>query len=272
MERFPTWRSVLDETVNDDIAIRVQRWKLDPIEHADPHALLSGPDDAVGRFFLALAVAYNDLKGAVLFEQYLLGYGRPAPGDFSEHGGQWRGTMTHLHRWIGGCLYELMILLDEDDSKAALASTEIRELLAVMPPKRRDAWADLVDAAQNKHTSKRSPLLLIRNTTGFHYDQKTLAKGYRAQFDREAKANPSAANRTAQFSLGDTMQGTRFYYADAAAQRAFLDVGLKPKAKPYGNADDGIIEIAGEVNEAVGPLLQTFVMHRAAKGPRGPAL
>jgi hypothetical protein len=103
VERFSIWRDVLrDAMANDEIDIKVKRWSLAPLEHAQQKLLLAGPDDYTGRFFLALALAYNDLKGATLFEQYLLGYGGPAPDDLSEHRGQWIGMMVQLKRWIAG--------------------------------------------------------------------------------------------------------------------------------------------------------------------------
>jgi hypothetical protein len=176
------------------------------------------------------------------------------------------GSAEALDRGIAGCIYELMILIDHDDSRAALASQELRDLLAVMPPARQESWSDLVAAAK-KLAPAHSPLGRIRNNTGFHYDQKQLARGYVDHFDRDAAKDPRPTNQTAQYSLGMTIQGTRFHYADAAAQRALLNVGVE--LHPDTNPEQGIVEVAVKVNRAVGPLLQTFVAYRArrASGP-----
>lgn len=102
----------------------------------------------------------------------------------------------------------------------------------------------------------------VRNQSAFHYyikpEDKTLARAYVANFGPKAATAPSTANRAAMASLGTTMELTRFYYADAAAQEVMFrfDAGLGDRT------DTLIVKLAKLVNEAIGPLIQEFVRSR----------
>ena len=102
-------------------------------------------------------------------------------------------------------------------------------------------------------------LLRIRNSAAFHYDAKTLRAGFKKQFLDDARVQPTEANRAPQFSVGPDMDGTRFYYADAAAQQAISTIGLLFGAP---ETDRAVIELAAGFNEAVAPLIAAFIRQR----------
>src|SRR5687768_17557897 len=102
-----------------------QHFELADLQGIDPLKLIRGEADAVGKFFLALAVAYNDLKGLLVLEGVLLDRGRPPEGEVSTESGQWHGIMSQAHRWIAGILHELMVLIQKQES--ILSHTEWKD-------------------------------------------------------------------------------------------------------------------------------------------------
>ena len=89
----------------------IDDWELSPKLKIDPKLIVQHDSDQLGRVFVALALAYNDLKGMVLFERYLIAVGRPDLSDWTAHAGQWRGVMVQIHRTIAGILYEMMVVI-----------------------------------------------------------------------------------------------------------------------------------------------------------------
>jgi hypothetical protein len=99
---------------------------------------------------------------------------------------------------------------------------------------------------------------------GFHYDLKELANGYALHFKTDAANKPSPQNSSAQYSAGPNMDGTRFYFADAAAQRRMMEYGVETFAT---KADDELVRLARRLNEALGPLVVAFIKSRAEPEP-----
>lgn len=105
-------------------------------------------------------------------------------------------------------------------------------------------------------------LLRIRNSAAFHYDSKSLRNGFKKQFLLDATEKPSEANRVPQCSVGPDMDGTRFYYADAAAQQVMFAAGILFGAP---ETDRAVVELAGDVNDVVAPLIAAFIQGRIAQ-------
>lgn len=70
------------------------QWELAAKQELPATSLVRDQHDHVGAFFLALALAFNDLKGLIMFELYLNSMGKPDTGDYSPHAGQWGGVMV----------------------------------------------------------------------------------------------------------------------------------------------------------------------------------
>ena len=238
-------------------------WELAPKLDVAAHVLVKDDSDQVGHLFLGLALAFNDLKGLVLFERHLLALGRPGGADWGENAGQWRGIAVQIYRWIAGVLHEVMVLIEKH--KMVLRSAEVKALVALLSPARSTKWTEFTDAALKTNGTVHILLLRIRNSTAFHYDAKSLRNGFKKQFLQDAKDQPTEANRAPQFSAGSDMDGTRFYYADAAAQQAMSAVGLLFGAP---ETDRAVIELAADFNDAVAPLLITFIRQRQADADR----
>jgi hypothetical protein len=240
-----------------------QAWELAPKQAVSADKLVRDHNDTIGRFFLNLALAFNDLKGLVMFEQYLIAMGRPAVADFGPHFGQWHGTNTQIHRWIAAVLHEVMNTIGASQFKSVLSGKELRGLVAALPPAQRTSWDTLVTVATaplNK-PGMTSLLMRIRNEAGFHYGYKgiELAKSYRALYCDEAKKNPNGANEAAQYSVANDMDGTRFYFADGAAQHL-----MQSRLASNSATIEEIFNLANDVNVALANLIGRFIESRDA--------
>ncbi len=233
-----------------------QEWQLAAKRQIVATRLVRDRKDNVGRFLLGLSLAYNDLKGLVMFEQYLVAMGRPKPDDFSPYAGQWRGVTVQIQRWIAGVLHEIMNVIASPKNRAVLKGPEFPLLVARIGKANQEAWNNLVTVAQAPMNKLSMTTLLhrIRNWTAFHYGGTNLADAYADLFTQIAGLSPSEANLAAQVSLGADMDGTRFYYADAAAQQV-----MQNQLLAHGTTLDEVFEIAQQVNLALAALLRAFI-------------
>ncbi len=263
MHRFPNLSKEIVAAAGIRARDHAAPWELSPKREIDTGLILQHDADQLGRFFVALSLAYNDLKGMVLFERYLLAKGRPAANDWSPYAGQWRGTHVQIHRFVAGILHEVMVLIAKNE--IVVESADMRKIVAQLGPKARAAWQSLVDSALGTNGDTSKLLLRIRNNAGFHYDAKALGEGYQRQFRINAAAAPTEGNLKAQYSYGPDMDGTRFFYADAAAQQLMMMIGVQ-----YGGtkADDEVVALAKEMNDAIAPLIESFLSCRSNTASR----
>lgn len=217
-------------------------------------------NDRIGQFFLGLAIAFNDLKGLVMFEQYLAAMGRPTTTDYSPYFGQWHGTNVQIQRWIIGVLHEIMNVIGATEYRSVRDGAAVADLVSRVSPENRAAWNEIVAVATNTRGRRMSALLMrIRNGAAFHYGFR--GNGLAAAYGRRFAPGAPPPNQAAQFSTGTDMNATRFYYADAAAQQVMVE-----------NLDgenamiDELLELANTVNVAVASVLVVFIRSRNPSG------
>lgn len=151
-----------------------QEWRIAPKRAVAANALIKDKNDLIGRFFLGMSLAFNDLKGLVMFEQYLKAMGRPTVADFSPHFGQWHGVNVQIQRWIVGVLHEIMNVIDAKQYRSVVDGLELKQLVASIEERNRKAWNTLVAVARapSNRPGMAAVLLRIRNDAAFHYDYK----------------------------------------------------------------------------------------------------
>jgi hypothetical protein len=235
-------------------------------EGTDPKNLLGRgkepDDDERGRFFLSLALVYNDLKGLAYFCGLAKRDGERPPGEVSPEAAEQNGVQLQITRYLIGVLHELLKLLKA--SEAIVRSAKVVALTSRMPTEARKDWMAVVDVALGgpgqPTTGLAKLLLLVRNNFSFHYDQpKNLAKGYAQAFF----VDPAPPGRDkAYFALGRTMEFTRFFYADGAAQAGVIDWGEKTSVE---NLTDEVTKLASKVNVALRFLVGGFVESRIGR-------
>jgi len=165
---------------------------------------------------------------------------------------------------MAGILYELMELLTHRRTREALASPELLLVLATVSETTRERWDSLIaDAPTHAPNSNRSQSLFhqLRNCVAFHYDQVSLARSFLEFFNERARVAPTEHNRRAMYSYGPDMDGTRYYYADAAANELFLGLAT---GRSEDRSDRRLVDVAVQVNEALAPMIHAFICHRDA--------
>jgi len=229
----------------------------------EPAKLIRGAADIVGEFVVALAAIFDDLKDLAWFEQPMLPR-RPDPSDMSAAAGEWRGRHNTLHRFMAGVLHELIELVAT--RQKILDETEFRACVAAMPANARDEWQAIVDIALkvgSENTAMRQTLAYVRNNASFHYTALgEIGKGWNKIFVDDPKTD---TNRAAVYCLGDSMETTRFHFADAAFQAVMLRGSEKLRAAEAADGkrvDRRLLETANKVNVALRFLVAEFIRLR----------
>jgi len=101
----------------------------------------------------------------------------------------------------------------------------------------------------------------VRHNIASHYYQpKALMRGYTTFF--EMKATPS--NESAYMSIGEKVQGNRFFFADAAAQGA--RIALDPTGDLMERSSDYLNRVIVALNHIVQGYLNLEAKRRYRKG------
>lgn len=228
---------------------------LAPVQTFAPEAFLPGPDAPanVCAFVLSLSVIYNDFKDLALADHLLRSNPPAVTEGIDAERGQYCGLQGHILRLLGGLVHELLRLTA--DNEYVLSDPAFTKALARCPRPSREAW-DAVAAAALAHAGSDpllKALLLLRNKISFHYDPKEIANGYRAAFSSPARYGRPCISR------GITLQSSRHYFADAAAQAYFF-------AKTGGAAPDSLLRwdspMVVAVNRALAEIVEAFIASR----------
>jgi hypothetical protein len=190
---------------------------LAPLRSFPTEVLLGGRNSA-DAFVLVLATAFNDLKGLMWWIQQLQNC-RPEAFQVDPYTGQWQGMHVQCKRYIAAILYELLVAIDAANEAHLLDDLTFKDCIERSGPDAKRPWADLVAVAiaGKDDSALRKVLHTARNRAAFHYDRTRLWGAYEAYF---VKSQRTPYNEAPLVSLGDKMERTRFYVADAAADHA----------------------------------------------------
>lgn len=171
---------------------------------------------------IALALAFNDIRMA------LKAFPSARQATSLIEAGERAGTQLQVAGQIFSMIREVLVVLDEQ--KSILALPDFQSLLSKMPEDAKASWDRLVDAASDKTAGAGKLLVVIRNNVGFHYGPKALALGYAGAFLSESK---DPLLERAVYREGETMEDTRFMFADAAVEHALENLTKMPVADLY---------------------------------------
>jgi len=233
-------------------------WDLAELRAFPPDFLrvAEGDDDdskLAKKVTLMLALVFNDLKALNWVGVQLAGEEIPAGEEISPRAGQKFGMKITVERWANGIIFEFFELLDKN--QRVLEGKVFKKALRKIPRKASEAWAELVAIALRKpgHDAKsRKMFASVRNLSAFHYwnNLDELYAGYLKHFD----GPPAPQRQNAYVSLGENMEGTRFYFADAAAG------GVMERTLARSAADiEQVNKMGRYVNEALRWLLQELL-------------
>jgi hypothetical protein len=189
--------------------------ELAQLETFDPIAFQA--DETVSQdlcnFILALALIFNDCKN--LIYAYLVTAELLPEGKFVRNRlwGTFSGVQFHVFRDIIALLHELFNLIHKNEY--LLQGPFFKSVIHQIDKPAKKAWNTVVSVALGDMPTDAlgKTLLLVRNKISFHYDGKAIFVGYKHHF---LKSNQ--LTERAFISRGNSMQESRFYFADAAAQ------------------------------------------------------
>jgi hypothetical protein len=229
---------------------------LAPLETFDP-AAFQGNDQVpqeVCSLVLTLALIYNDCKD-VMYAITALSASHPEqPFPRTRVLGAVAGVRFHVLRAIVGVVHELFELIRAN--REQIEHRSFVSLLQQLRPGARDAWQALAAVALGGTPSdglgKR--LLLLRNKVSFHYDPKPIFIGYSHHFLGLEKIEDRAF-----VSRGASMQESRFYFADAAAEGYLHSLVGRDQTLEMLNE---VASTVGQVNVALFTIVDAFIQRR----------
>ena len=223
--------------------------KLADLETFGPQAFVG--DDEVPQevcdLVLALALAYNDLRDPTRAQLFINSVIPSTAGQLTKESGDHCGMITLWRRVSAGQLFELLVLIEKH--RTAIEDPVFARLRKQLSPEARDAWDSLVAVAINRSAvgTHGKVLLMIRHKVGFHYDSGEIARGYMRRIIEGAQ-DPF-------ISRGGSMESSRFYFTDAAAEEPVMDYAGSDD--PFGVAS-GNNELTDVVNLALYQLVTRY--------------
>jgi hypothetical protein len=203
-------------------------------------------------FVLALALVFNDFKDLMSAQQMMQLVG-PGEGPPDRARGQFGGLHVHWVRLLAGVIHELMELIAKN--KQAIESDAFRQLAGKLPRAARELWTNVVAAATSggpRGDRFGRLVYFTRMKVGFHYDVKEIARGYRDRFLLASSDPP-------YISTGKNMAATRFYFADAAAEKYMMDKAGAATGKEFFTAGWKLLP---EISHALREIVTVFVEAR----------
>jgi hypothetical protein len=240
-----------------------QDFKTGELKYIDPHRLIKDQeDDSLSQFFLILAVIFNDLKGIVLFEKLVKDSYREAPLDeLTSHAGEYAGIFTQTHKIFVGNIREFLKFLEEKED--ILSSIEFKNLLLRTSKDTQNRWKDIIAVIFDNKTENSefvNYLRRVRNNVSFHYNQSdvNLKKAFCNFFDNKERI---IRNNSAYYAVGETMESTRFFYADAAVEE-YLRSGTGKGDGFDMKYKERISRMIFDMNFAISRLLKEYLKNR----------
>jgi hypothetical protein len=222
------------------------------LKYINPKLLVSeDKDDKIENFFITLGLVFNDLKGLILFEKLVIdNFEKPQEDKATSHLGNYGGVMAQIHRLFASAIHEFFEFLNENEE--ILSKNEFKEIMNKLPVEDKSLWEGLFAAAAGnlyKLTDFLKTLLRIRNNLGFHYydSGKNLRRGYVSFFNRKKNCK----NEFAYYSIGETVEVTRFFFSDAAADEA---VQLVAGKEEKGEANDPLEQYRNQLTYTINVL------------------
>jgi hypothetical protein len=202
---------------------------------------------------IALALIYNDLRDTHTAHMLLSEVEPTQPASKTAECGQFHGLLLHVMRLQAGLVDELLNVIRKRES--VLQEQTFSRVVSQLGKDAKLRWAAIVDVALGKKTGDQTAkkLAIIRNKIAFHYDTEEIGRGFRESF-----VGKGDRGRAPLLSRGGSLAGTRFYFADAAAQSCILPQGERSLNGDFFEGGG----LVGDVNVALYNIVTRFVQVR----------
>lgn len=186
------------------------------LEGISPRHLINGSKkDDVQNFFLILGLIFNDLKGLIFFQKFIVdNYRKPSIDEVTAHAGEYNGLMTQIDKLLIATTGGFFKFIKKN--KAVFNNPLFVLLLKRTDQGKKNKWIDLIKMGEG--STILSKIARVRSNVTFHYDNsmEELRKGFIESFFLKEK--DLEQHKRAFYSFGSNMVNTRMYYSDAATQ------------------------------------------------------
>lgn len=234
------------------------------ISHISPHKLIQkDKNNDFDNFFLVLGLIYNDLKDIIFFvDSFNKSYREPKYDGSEEpsvHLGQCGGIQNHINRLVIGLISEFFIFLEKNNE--VTSSINFQLFIKKLPEEVRNDWFNLLGTLDNESEDFLSKIARIRSNIAFHYDQSLteLRSGFIEKF---FGVNKDKSSEYAFYSLGGTMETTRFYYCDGSVE-AYSKKLLG--SSPEDNYFENVRDLIPKINKTIGNIMVFYLAQKNKK-------
>jgi len=233
------------------------------LENIDPKYLINKTkNDDLDNFFLILGVIFNDLKGLILYSDLIKNnYEEPTPNEISAHLGEYNGIRIQIFKLSVSLIDEFLIVLK--NNKDVIGDLKFKLIEKGLNKDLQNKWSDILSIVFDKTKNKNSYLSKIaeiRSNVTYHYDgsRTQLRKFFINRFYDQPK---DLSNEKAFYSIGNTIETTRFFYCDAIIHE-YINNNLKIESLDYIEKTNKIIR---DMSGVIALLLKNYYLYKKGK-------
>jgi len=216
-------------------------------------------------FFLGLGIIFNDLKGLILFEKLLIeSYEEPKKDEKSSHYGNYGGVKLQINKLMASTLNEFFIFFEK--YKDIFSSSEFKDVLSRLTRAELNIFNAIVGVSCGGSTDIPDifrTFAQIRSNLAFHYDHsgKLLGRGFDSFFGTKKHSR----NSSAYYSIGETVELTRFYFCDGVVEELLYTSAGKKKgevleeSESFKKYQSQIMEIIRDIMPIIQKLMENYI-------------
>lgn len=187
----------------------------------------------IDNLFLSLGLIFNDLKGIILFNDILKKeYIKPKDNEISAHGGEYAGIQLQILKLSVALVDEFFLELEKN--KEIIKSLRFQLIKNGLNKELKNKWNNIMNIVLNPGKDPNnylSKIARIRNNIAYHYDHSgtQLRNSFIKRFFDKPK---DKSNEKAYYSMGGTIETTRYFYCDAVIHE-YINEHLKIESFDY---------------------------------------
>lgn len=215
--------------------------------------------DDIDNLFLSFGLIFNDLKGIILFNDLIKNnYSNPEDGEISAHAGEYSGLQLQIIKLSVALIDEFLIVLDKN--KNVIKSIKFKLIEKCLNKELKNKWNNILSIALNPNSNSNSYLSKIarvRSNITYHYDHS--GTQLRDSFiKRFFNSNINESNEKAYYSIGETIETTRFFYCDAVIDE-YINEHLRIESLNYIDKTNKMVK---DMNMIIANLFKSYFIYK----------
>ncbi len=218
--------------------------------------------DDIDNLFLSLGLIFNDLKGIILFNDLIKkDYEKPIPGEINAHSGEYAGMQLQIMKLSVALIDEFFIVLSKNED--IIKSFRFKLIEKGLNKELKNKWTNILAIALNPNNNSNSYLSKIarvRSNITYHYDHSgtQLRNSFIKRFFDAPK---DKSNEKAYYSMGGTIETTRYFYCDAVIHE-YINEHLKIESLDY---IDKTNKLTRDMSMVIVNLMKSYYKYKLSK-------